>query len=264
MKPPHRLIEGAVRRRVHETAEQLRRTGRLDRRAFVRATALGLITPLVAACAARGGDAALRILSAAERRNERLERWMLRIADGTDRVSTGRAVAGDAFPSYFVSDTVPVWDRVTRGAWTLEIDGAVRRPQKLSFDELLALGTRTQRVNHYCVEGWNAVAEFRGVPFTTIARITEPTADAGYVDFASFDDDYHESWDVQSAMHPQTMIVLAKDGQPLSPEYGAPARVHSPVKLGYKNTKYLTRITFLPQPNGGYWSDEGYEWFAGT
>jgi DMSO/TMAO reductase YedYZ molybdopterin-dependent catalytic subunit len=54
------------------------------------------------------------------------------------------------------------------------------------------------------------------------------------------------------------------DGRFLSPAYGAPARLHSPVKLGYKSTKYLTRVAFLAERNGGYWSDQGYEWFAGT
>ena len=83
------------------------------------------------------------------------------------------------------------------------------------------------------------------------------------MDFQSFDDDYHESWDVESALHPQTLVVYAKDGELLTPAYGAPARVHSPVKLGYKNTKYLTKIVFMPDRNGGYWSDRGYEWYGG-
>lgn len=64
--------------------------------------------------------------------------------------------------------------------------------------------------------------------------------------------------------HPQTLIVHAQDGQPLPPAYGAPARVFSPVRLGYKHTRYLTRVMFLPQRTGGYWSDQGYEWFGGT
>ena len=67
-----------------------------------------------------------------------------------------------------------------------------------------------------------------------------------------------------SALHPQTLIVYGQDGAPLGPAFGAPARVYSPVKLGYKNTKYLTRILFLPEKNGGYWSDQGYEWYGGV
>jgi DMSO/TMAO reductase YedYZ molybdopterin-dependent catalytic subunit len=65
-------------------------------------------------------------------------------------------------------------------------------------------------------------------------------------------------------MHPQTLITFAVDGHLLGMAHGAPARVHSPVKLGYKNTKYLTKIVFLPQRNGGYWSDQGYEWYGGV
>jgi DMSO/TMAO reductase YedYZ molybdopterin-dependent catalytic subunit len=69
---------------------------------------------------------------------------------------------------------------------------------------------------------------------------------------------------MQSAMHPQTLVAYGMDGALLGPGHGAPARVHSPVKLGYKNTKYLTRVVFMPERNGGYWTDQGYEWFGGT
>jgi DMSO/TMAO reductase YedYZ molybdopterin-dependent catalytic subunit len=65
-------------------------------------------------------------------------------------------------------------------------------------------------------------------------------------------------------MHPQTLVAYGMDGHLLTPGHGAPARVHSPVKLGYKCTKYLTRVVFMPARNGGYWSDQGYEWFGGT
>jgi DMSO/TMAO reductase YedYZ molybdopterin-dependent catalytic subunit len=112
------------------------------------------------------------------------------------------------------------------------------------------------------------VATFWGVRVRELVRLTQPLPQAQYVDFQSFDVDgdtpYHESWDLESATHPQTLVVYAKDGRFLSPAYGAPARVHSPVKLGYKNTKYLTRVVFMAERNGGYWTDEGYEWYGGT
>ena len=109
-----------------------------------------------------------------------------------------------------------------------------------------------------------AVADFTGVPLTALMGVVQPNADARFIDFMSFDDDYHESWDIESAMHPQTMVVLAKDGKRLSAQYGAPARIHGPIKLGYKNTKFLTKIVVMPAANGGYWSDRGYEWYGGT
>ena len=258
------LLKGVLTREVDQHLDRLRSTGELDRRDFMRLMSLGLVAPLLVACNASAGDGTKRLLSAVGQKNERLERWLLRTANGRDRVSPRLRSAGDAFPSYFVSDSVPVWNVQQSGEWALVVDGAVRTPLRLTMQQLQSLSTRKQRVNHYCVEGWNAVAEFQGVPFTALARMASPTADAGYVDFTSFDMNYHESWDIESAMHPQTLVVVAKDGKLLSPAYGAPARIHSPVKLGYKNTKYLTRITFMPQQNGGYWSDEGYEWFGGT
>ena len=119
-------------------------------------------------------------------------------------------------------------------------------------------------MNHYCVEGWTAVATWSGVRVSELGRLAGALPEAGFVDFESFDSGYHESWDLESALHPQSLVALAMDGRPLGPGHGAPARLHSPVKLGYKSVKYLTRVMFLPARNGGYWSDRGYEWFAGT
>lgn len=235
----------------------------MDRRDFLRAGGLTMASLALAACDSSGPPQAERLLRYAERRNEKVERWLVKHTS-MDHGSPGAKVAGDRFPSYFVSDEVPMWDAAANGAWTLEVGGMVRRPLKLTFDDLLRLPRRTQRVNHFCVEGWTAVAEFSGVPLRELAVLAQADHAADYVDFQSFDKGYHESWDVESAMHPQTMIVYAKDGERLSPAYGAPARVHSPVKLGYKNTKYLTRIEFMSSRNGGYWSDRGYEWFGGT
>jgi len=176
----------------------------------------------------------------------------------------GARVGGAGLPSYFVSREVPVWDEGEQGVWRLEIGGLVKNPVRLTLAELKDLPRTELRLEHFCVEGWSAIAVRTGVRLSELARHAGLLPDARYVDFQSFDDDYHESWDLDSALHPQTLVVYGQDGVPLSPAYGAPARVYSPVKLGYKNTKYLTRILFLPERNGGYWSDQGYEWYAGT
>ena len=234
-----------------------------DRRHFLRAAGLSAAALALAACESRGPRGAEKLLKYAERKNELLERRLVRHTS-IDQGSPGAVIARDRFPSYHISNAVPVWDTAVRGAWRLEIGGMVARPLSLSFDDLKRLPGVTQRVNHFCVEGWTAVAEFTGVRVREIVALVQPDPKAQYVDFRSFDDGYHESWDLESATHPQTMVVYGKDGRELSAAYGAPARVHSPVKLGYKNTKYLTRINFIPERNGGYWSDEGYDWFGGT
>lgn len=234
-----------------------------DRRRFLQALGLGAAALAAGACGSEGPKQAERLLRYAERKNAALERRLVRHT-AMDHGSPGAAIAGDAFPSYHISDVVPVWDVAARGIWRLEIGGMVAKPMSLTLDDLMRLPRRTHRVNHFCVEGWNAVAEFSGVTVRELAALVRPDPAATVVDFQSFDDGYHESWDLESALHPQTMVVYGKDGSPLSPAYGAPARVHGPIKLGYKNTKYLTRIEFLPAANGGYWSDAGYEWFGGT
>jgi len=245
--------------------------GAIGRRSLLRGGALWLSTglsssalsALLAACNSRGPDGAEPLLRFAERKNEGVERWLLRHT-ALDRTSSRARAAGAAFPKYFVSDTVPVWDAATRGTWALEVAGLVRRPLRLTLDDLMKLRSVTQRVNHYCVEGWTAVATWTGVRVSELARLAGVLPDAQYVDFQSFDEGYHESWDLQSATHPQTLVAYGMDGAMLGPGHGAPARLHSPVKLGYKNTKYLTRVAFLPERNGGYWSDQGYEWYAGV
>ncbi|HYW51537.1 MAG TPA: molybdopterin-dependent oxidoreductase [Gemmatimonadaceae bacterium] len=258
-------------------------------------------TSLLAACGSRGPDAAQEVLRAQARRNETVERWLFR---HTAMDHGAGPLAGAAFPNYHVAPAVPVWDTVRDGAWTLSVEGLVTSPLRLSLADLQRLPRVSQRVTHYCVEGWNAVAVWQGVRVADLARIAGASTKARYVDFRSFDvqnptavqadekrapsdgsesaakiiaapsgglladlaagRDYHESWDVESALHPQTLVAYGRDGQPLDAAFGAPARLHSPIKLGYKNTKYLTRVVFQRERSGGFWSDQGYEWYGGT
>jgi DMSO/TMAO reductase YedYZ molybdopterin-dependent catalytic subunit len=237
---------------------------RLGRRDFLSLGALSLASAALAACNSHGPKSAGPVLEKVQLANEGVETALFRHRS-MDAVPASAHVAGARFPSYFISKAVPVWDAAARGPWTLEVTGAVRKPLRLTLEQLMRLPHVTQRVDHFCVEGWNARAEWTGVRVSDLARAAGGlTPDADYVDFQSFDDDYHESWDVDSALHPQTLIAYGKDGMLLPPAYGAPARLHSPVKLGYKNTKYLTRVVFMPTRNGGYWSDQGYEWYGGT
>ena len=233
----------------------------IDRRRFFALGGASLSTALLAACDARGPRAAEKLLRYAERKNESLERLLLRHSSMDHGAST--RLAGAALPSYFISPTVPVWDEQARGPWTISVTGLVRTPLRLTLAELMRLPHVTQRVNHYCVEGWTAVTEWTGVRVRDLARLAGADPAAQYVDFQSFDEGYHESWDLESALHPQTLVAYGLDGHMLGAAHGAPARVHSPVKLGYKNTKYLTTLAFMPARNGGYWSDQGYEWYGG-
>lgn len=165
-----------------------------------------------------------------------------------------------AFPSYFIADTMPF----PPAGWTLKVGGMVARPGVFTLEQLKAMPRAAMRVRHHCVEGWSAVAAWNGLRLSDLARATGIDPRARYVEFRSFDVNYWSSWDLGSALHPQTLLAYGMNGHDLHPDHGAPLRVYSAVKLGYKNVKYLTEVNFLSSRTGGYWEDQGYDWFAGV
>ena len=166
----------------------------------------------------------------------------------------------EAFPSYFVSDEMPF----PPANWSLKVGGLVAKPRLFSLNELTRAARTDLRVRHYCVEGWSAVAAWHGVRVSEIAKMAGLDARVRFVEFKSFDSGYWSSWDLESALHSQTILAYGMNGHPLYPDHGAPLRLYSPVKLGYKSVKYLSEVNFLPEPTGGYWENQGYEWFAGV
>jgi len=77
-------------------------------------------------------------------------------------------------------------------------------------------------------------------------------------------DDYYESLDMATALHPQTLLCYEMYGQPLTREHGAPLRLSIPTKVGYKQAKYLTDLTVTNVlARVGYWEDQGYSEFYG-
>ena len=201
------------------------------------------------------------ILGASERVNETVESFLLHDVDP----SAGDLTPEMAYPSYHVAPAVPA----IPSDWVLEVNGRIAKPLRLSMADVKALPITTLRIQHYCVEGWSAVAEWTGVRVSEIAKLAG-AKDTDYVEFRSFDapDDqsrgYWSSWDRESAMHGHTLLAYGMNGKPLSPAHGAPVRLFGAVKLGYKNVKYLTEVNFLDRRTGGYWEDQGYEWFAGV
>ena len=143
------------------------------------------------------------------------------------------------------------------------MDGLVRQPLSLSLDDLMRMPRVSYTVKHTCVEGWTALATWHGVPVSTIVARCQPLDPARFIRFASFDSDYSNGWDMASALHPQTILAYGMNDSALSPAHGAPLRLYSPTKLGYKLTKYLVSMTFTDKRPGGYWEDQGYPWFGG-
>jgi DMSO/TMAO reductase YedYZ molybdopterin-dependent catalytic subunit len=148
--------------------------------------------------------------------------------------------------------------------YRLIVDGEVNNPLSLSLAEIQALPMTSMIIRHVCVEGWAAIVQWAGVSLSEIVALAQPQANVRYVYFQS-GDGYYSSWDIASALHPQTLLAYQKNGEPLPVDNGAPLRLASPIKLGYKQSKWVTQITLVSQlsPFRGYWEDQGYEWFAG-
>jgi DMSO/TMAO reductase YedYZ molybdopterin-dependent catalytic subunit len=158
--------------------------------------------------------------------------------------------------------------------YRLIVDGRVDRPQSFTLAQLRALQSLTQITRHDCVEGWSAIGKWSGVPLASLLRLAQPSPDARFVVFHCFDRDeggspYYESLDLHQAAHPQTLLALDLNDQPLDPDHGAPVRLRVPTQLGYKSAKWVNRLELRTTlagafgGNGGYWEDQGYEWYAG-
>ena len=149
--------------------------------------------------------------------------------------------------------------------YRLTVAGMVARPLSLDLAALAALPQREIVIRHICVEGWSAIVAWGGVRLADVLKLAQASSLGGYVYFESADG-YYESWDIASAMHPQTLLATHMNGDPLPAQNGAPLRLATPIKLGYKLSKWVTGIRVEPTLQAsrkGYWEDQGYEWFAG-
>jgi DMSO/TMAO reductase YedYZ molybdopterin-dependent catalytic subunit len=236
------------------------RARRLDRRAFLTLGLAGGAGTLAAACGWDGGSAIRPALLKWSRVNDWVGEKILFSPTRLARTYPPEARSA-SLPSYFISAAMPVL--AEPAAWRLRVDGLVREPLLLSLDDLMRLPRVSYTVKHHCVEGWSAIASWHGVPVAAIAERCRPLPGARYINFVSFDAGYSNGWDLASAMHPQTILAYGMNDRPLPPAHGAPLRLYSPVKLGYKLTKYLVAMTFTDRRPGGYWEDQGYPWFAG-
>ncbi len=157
--------------------------------------------------------------------------------------------------------------------WKLEIRGLVERPYSLSLAELRALPSRTQITRHDCVEGWSAIGKWKGVPLRAVLERAGVQSQARYVLFRCMDtlgdNLYYESCRIVDAFHPQTILAYDLNDKPLLVANGAPLRVRLERKLGYKQAKYLSAIELVDSyakiggGKGGYWEDQGYDWYGG-
>ena len=147
--------------------------------------------------------------------------------------------------------------------WTLTVSGLVQKPGDYKLEHIQSLPRMRQNTRHVCVEGWDVIGRFGGARLSDFLRVVGADTSARFITVACADD-YYESLDMATALHPQTLLCYEMYNRPLTREHGAPLRLNVPTKIGYKQAKYLTdlKVTNVLE-KVGYWEDQGYSEFYG-
>ena len=153
--------------------------------------------------------------------------------------------------------------------WRLTVDGLVARPASFSLEDLKRFPSRSQITHQACEEGWSFIAEWIGVPLSTVLNFVGVSAQARYVVYYSLDKFWWDSIDMPDAWHPQTFLAYGMNGQEIPTGNGAPVRMKVARQLGYKSVKHLHRITVtdtmknIGDGKGSPAPAAGYSWYAG-
>ena len=252
---------------------------RRQRRGLLRAgLALAAGAPLAGCDALSHSDTAVDVLRTAESLSNTVHRAL------GHRAMAQEFTPADIAPTFRANGTTqPPGDSyaaMARGGfadWRLTVDGLVAHPLTFSLAELRAMPSRTQITRHDCVEGWSCIGQWTGVRLSHLLGMAQPRPQARFVVFHCLDrmdeDDaetmYYESVDLDDAFHEQTILAWELNGKPVPVENGAPLRARIERQLGYKQPKYLHRIELVTDfadisgGKGGYWEDQGYNWYGG-
>ena len=240
--------------------EALRHVDQPARRLFLkRSLTLGGLS-LLTGCAITDEDSIEKALMKVSRFNDKVQGWLFDPKQLAPTYPESMITRPFPFNAYYGEDEIR---QVDADSYRLEVTGMVADRRAWTLAELQALPQTDQVTRHICVEGWSAIGKWGGVTFSSfLARVGADTS-AKYVGFKCADD-YYTSIDMPTALHPQTLLTLSYDGQPLPPRYGFPMKLRMPTKLGYKSPKHIQAIFVTNTYPGGYWEDQGYNWFGGS
>jgi DMSO/TMAO reductase YedYZ molybdopterin-dependent catalytic subunit len=164
------------------------------------------------------------------------------------------------FNAYYSVDEAP---EVDGASYKFEIAGLVDNKRPWTLDELHGLPEVSQITRHVCVEGWSAIGSWQGAKLSDFLQRIGADTRAKYVWFKCAEG-YTNTIDMASALHPQTQMTFKFDNKLLPRAYGFPMKIRIPTKLGYKNPKYVVAMEVTNTDKGGYWEDQGYNWFGGS
>lgn len=223
-----------------------------------RALSLGALSMLTG-CTLSDGNSVENMLKSMSRFNDKVQGWLFDPNKLAPTYPESMITKPFPFNAYYGEDEIPEID----DDYTLKVSGLVSNRNDWTLQQLHALPQTSQVTRHICVEGWSAIGKWGGVVFSDFLKRIGADTTAKYVGFRCADD-YFTSIDMPTALHAQTLLTLTYADQILPPKYGYPMKLRMPTKLGYKNPKHITEIFVTNDYPGGYWENQGYNWFGGS
>lgn len=151
---------------------------------------------------------------------------------------------------------------VDAAAWRLRIEGAAG-PVSLTLDDLRSLPRYESVTELKCIEGWSTIVHWAGARMADLMARFPPREPPRFLALETPDRGYYVGLDVESAVHPQTLLAYEMNGAPLPELHGAPLRLAIPVKYGIKNLKRIGTIRYTNVRPADFWGERGYDWYAG-
>jgi DMSO/TMAO reductase YedYZ molybdopterin-dependent catalytic subunit len=260
MKPPSKSLfrprTGVGQGFLHESRRLIEQ---IDRRNVLRGSlSLGALTLL------GGGDVSENaqlqtVLRAVSDGNDRVQAFIFRPGHLAPTYSEAQVVKPPRFNAHYdVEDVKPV-DGAT---WKLELSGLIADKRPWTVEQLYGLPEQEMIVKLICVAGWDYIGQWSGVNLRAFFERIGADTTAKYVAFRCADD-YTESLDMATALHPQTMLATKYAKEPIADPFGFPLRLRAATKLGFKNAKWVTAIEVTNDFPDTYYRKQGYNWFAG-
>jgi DMSO/TMAO reductase YedYZ molybdopterin-dependent catalytic subunit len=148
-------------------------------------------------------------------------------------------------------------------AWRLTLQGVRGGARVLTMDEIRSFPRRTMITEFRCIEGWSTINQWAGARLSDVMAAFPPAQPTRYVAMETPDRGYYVGLDMESCLHPQTLLAYELNGAPLTWQHGAPLRLAIPVKYGVKNIKRVGTIRYTDVRPADFWAEQGYDWYLG-
>jgi DMSO/TMAO reductase YedYZ molybdopterin-dependent catalytic subunit len=229
------------------------------RRNFLRgAASLGALTMLTG-CNVIDGDTAEGILRKVSEFNDKVQAALFNPNKLAPTYSESDITRPFPFNAYYSLDEAPTVDPAT---YKLELAGMIENKKPWALEELHALPEVSQITRHVCVEGWSAIGSWQGALLSDFLKRIGADTRAKYI-WVKCAEGYTNTIDMATALHPQTQMTFKYDHKLLPRAYGFPMKIRMPTKLGFKQPKYVVAMEVTNTDRGGYWENQGYNWFSG-